>query len=109
MKCEGICTNATYSVNTGALLRGPANSTNRGAQGPYSASQTPSAEVVCLWFIERTGLWARLGLGTCLALALLGDGQLLGLGVLLAPGLAHHVAHQHLAHHAIWDDAKSPA
>jgi hypothetical protein len=29
--------------------------------------------------------------------------------VLLAPGLAHHVAHQHLAHHAIWDDAKSPA
>lgn len=108
MKCEGIWTNATYSVNTGALLHGPANSTNRGAQGPYSVSQAPATQLIGLGCIERLGIGSLLGLGTCLALALLGDGQLLGLGVLLAPGLAHHVAHEHLAHLFKWGDAKSP-
>lgn len=59
---------------------------------------TPSAEVVRLGFVERLGVRTLLGLGTRLCLGGTRYGQLLGLGVLLAPRLVHHLAHQHGAH-----------
>lgn len=71
--------------------------------------RTPSAEVVGLGFVERRGFGSLLGLVTWFGFRLRGDRQLLGRGVLFAPSLPHHLAHQHSADLQKWGDAKSSA
>ena len=72
-------------------------------------SVTPSAEVVGLGVVEWLGFRLRLGLGMWLGFGLLRDGQRLWLWVMSPYRLAHHFAHQHIAHLLTWGDAKSPA
>lgn len=100
---------AFHTAQTRVPLHGPAHATNRRTQGPHSAAQTPSTEVVRLGFVKRLWLCAFYGLGTWLGFCGPWYGQLFWFGALFAPHLVHDFAHQHSAHLLAWGDAKSPA
>ena len=106
--CGNIKQDAAYSVNPRAPLHGPANTTGRRTQGPYSVQQTPSAELVWLGFVERAWFGARRWLRTRLGFRLLRNRQLFWLGMPLSTSFAHDLDHQHGAHPSKWGDAKSP-
>ena len=97
-----------YSFNRRVPLHGPTNTNTCLTQGSHTVSVTPLAEVVWLGFTERAWLGALRWLGARLTLGLLGDGQCLGLGVLLAPRFTDDLTHQHGADPLTWGDAKSP-
>lgn len=108
MKREQLSQNAAYSFNRCCSLHGPAHTTNRRKHGPHSLFVTPSTQLFRLGFVEWLGFGTLFGRGTWFGFCLLGDGQLFGLGVLLAPSLPHHLAHQHGALQLTLGDAKSP-
>ena len=69
---------------------------------------TLSVAIVWLGLAERLGISTPLGFGAWLGFGLLGDRQLLRLGVLLSPSINEDLDHKHCSHLRTLSDARSP-